>query len=126
MSLIPRPEDGAKRCMMYCGPERCNCGAREESVLFVAAAVLGNRAPIPPGNYWLVECHPEEGKPGHPLYWMDDYDAQDRTGFSYIPQHAACFRTESEARAAWSLRGVAWISKPRVLFCEHAWEGEAA
>lgn len=113
-----------KRCFTYCGPERCNCGAKEESRLFVSAAVLGNRTDgkIPAGEYWLVECHPPEGQPGPPLYWMDDYDRQDRTGFSYIPQYAACFRTENEARSAWEHRGAPWAHKPRVLFVQHAWE----
>lgn len=119
MSDIPND----RRCFTYCGDDKCTCDA--QAVLgvspFAAAIVLGNRSAIPAGDYWLVECHPPEGEAGNPLYWMDDYDRQDRTGFDYIPQHAACFRSRQEALAAWEARGVSWPSKPRVLFVEHGW-----
>jgi hypothetical protein len=115
------PDD--RRCFTYCGDERCTCDARvvEDGSPFAAAVVLGNRSPIPEGEYWLVECHPPEGQPGNPLYWMDDYDSGGRTGFDYIPQRAACFRTRAEAVTAWAARGVQWEHKPRVLFIQHAW-----
>lgn len=117
-------EDSGKRCFTYCGPERCTCGGSDDGLpMFAAAAILGNRVGgnIPAGDYWLVECHPPEGQPGHPLYWMDDYDREGRTGFDYIPQRAALFNSEAEARAAWKARGVEWPHKPRVLFVQHGW-----
>lgn len=92
---------------------------------FVAAAVIGNRvSEIPPGSYWLVEWH-YETPAGPPLFWMDDYDRENRTGFSYVPQRAALFRSEEDARRAWTARGTGEASvyfRTVMKVVNHQWE----
>lgn len=92
---------------------------------FVAAAVIGNRvSDIPPGTYWIVEWHYENGI-HPPLFWMDDYDREGRTGFAYVPQKAALFRSAEDARRAWAARGTgqkAVFNRTVMRVVEHAWE----
>jgi len=75
--------------------------------------------PWPPGEYWLIEHVRLDGPR---LYWMDATDADGRTGWAYVPQHAAGFASKGAAIFAFGERGHIAVDGGQIEAISHVWE----
>ena len=76
------------------------------------------------GEYWLIE-HVRTNGPR--LFWMDALDNDGRTGWAYLPEHAAGFADKGAAIFAFHERGNAVVEGGQIEAIMHVWDsGRAA